>query len=147
MSELPYELPNSLRLRILRNYEISRESQKRLNLMASSQSATLKPNFDSCVKKLQNIWCKNSKEPPIYLIICICLKYFDHDCRMCLGTRVSFSLTGVIYVCSNVCFFFIKSSITDQPRKENVSFLYPLKTPENQRFSATFLGQKMKTFA
>ena len=67
MCELPHELPNGLRLRISRKSQLSRKSQKRLNLMASPQSATLKPNFGSCVRNCKTSGVKHSKEPPILL--------------------------------------------------------------------------------
>ena len=47
MYELPQELPNELKLKVLRNQEILRKSLNYLDLMASTQPATQKTNFDT----------------------------------------------------------------------------------------------------
>ena len=44
--ELPHELRNDLRLRILGNYEVSRKSLKCLDLSVSNQPSSQKSNFD-----------------------------------------------------------------------------------------------------
>ena len=46
MYELPQELLNNVRLKILENYEISIKSPKFLHLMTSTQPSSQKPNFD-----------------------------------------------------------------------------------------------------
>ena len=61
MCELPHELLNGLRLRILGYKEISRKSLKCLDLMVSTQMTTQKPNFD----KSRKISSKHSIEQPI----------------------------------------------------------------------------------
>ena len=46
-----YELPNDLRLRILRNYEISRKCQNFIKLLPSAQSSSQNQNFVNTSKK------------------------------------------------------------------------------------------------
>ena len=67
MYELPHELPNDLKLRILKNYEILRKSLKYLELMVSIQTATLKADFDSCARNSEKSEVKHLIEKPILL--------------------------------------------------------------------------------
>ena len=67
MYELPHELPNDLKLRILKNYEILRKSLKYLELMVSIQPATLKADLDSCARNSEKSEVKHLIEKPILL--------------------------------------------------------------------------------
>ena len=46
MYKLPHKLPNDSKLKIIRKEKISKKSLKYLDLMASNQPTTQKPNFD-----------------------------------------------------------------------------------------------------
>ena len=50
--ELPHELPNDLRLRILENQEIWKRSQNFIELWSSAQSSYQNDNFVNTSKKL-----------------------------------------------------------------------------------------------
>ena len=50
--ELPHELPSNLRLRILRNYKISRKFQTFTELQPSAHSSSQNENFINTSKKL-----------------------------------------------------------------------------------------------
>ena len=68
MCELPRELKNGLRLRILGNLKISSKSLQSFELMASHLT-TQKPNFESCAIKLPKICCETPKK---HYFTCIC---------------------------------------------------------------------------
>ena len=68
MYELPHELPNDLKVRIFGNQEISENPLKCLDLMASTQPAIQKPNFDVFrAKNCKKSTVKHSIEKPILL--------------------------------------------------------------------------------
>ena len=62
MYELPQELPNELKLKVLRNQEIVRKSLNYLDLMASTQPATRKTNFDTLLENREKSAVKHSIE-------------------------------------------------------------------------------------
>ena len=82
MYELPHKLSNDLRLRILRNKEISRKSQNFIELKSSAQPSSQNENFFNTVL-IKNSWKKKlnfSRNILFYMKNWVCLKYFVHDC-------------------------------------------------------------------
>ena len=89
MCEFPHELPNNLR--ILGNCEISKKSLKSLELMASLQPATQKPNLDRLARKLQKIcWEIFQRNTYFTYLLAICLKYFDHNCTCKVSVAINY---------------------------------------------------------
>ena len=77
-----HELPNDLRVRLLRNLEIPGKFLKCLELMASTQPTTQKANFDICAKNCEKSAVKQSIVKHILLASWICLQSFAQDCSV-----------------------------------------------------------------
>ena len=79
--ELPHELSNDLRLRILENQEILKRCQIFIEFWPSAQSSSQNGIFVNTskknVQKLKlNFYCK----APLHTNTKVCLMYFDQDC-------------------------------------------------------------------
>ena len=79
--ELPHEVPNDLRPRILGNKEILGKSQIWVELNAQPPLQNL--NFGSCSQKTRKKCISNFSCPVrFYWISPFCSKYFAQDCRL-----------------------------------------------------------------
>ena len=81
--QLPHELLNDLRLRILKNKEIFKKKWKSVQIEPSAQSFIQKLDFCKAVKNYAEAAIKIFRSCPIFLDFS-CWKYFVHGCRPAL---------------------------------------------------------------